>query len=139
MQHTKFIEAVTMLALNLSFLCFSQGLEINNVEDACNLGHNIWKLLVAKDSTAAVSQSFGRMSHATTMGNLAVADGLQVMARWTLGYKSLVEKVRYTLQGDTIVADWDLIPEAEKEAAEADAVNDGLNRWTRVKSPGEGK
>jgi hypothetical protein len=139
MMHTKFVEGVAMLALNLSFLCFSQGLEINNVEDACNLGHNIWKLIVAKDSTAVISQSFGKMSHATAMGNLATAEGARVMSKWTLGYKSLVEKVRYTLQGDTLVADWDLIPEAEKEAVAPDSLSDGLDRWTRVKARSEAK
>lgn len=105
-----------MLSINIAWLCFSQGLEIIDIEDACKPGWNMWRLLAMKDSTAAVGPGFGRTSHATANGNLATAPGQALMSRFKLGYKLVVEKIRYTLQGETIGQEWDLVPEAEREA-----------------------
>lgn len=104
-----------MLAINIAWLCFSQGLEITEIDDACKPGWNMWRLLVSKDSVAATDPRFGRTSHATANGNLATAPGQGLMGRFKLGYKVVVEKIRYTLQGETIGQEWDLVPEAERE------------------------
>lgn len=104
-----------MLAIDIAWLCFSQGLEVIEIDDACKPGWNMWRLLVAKDSIAAVGPGFGRTSHATSNGNLATAPGQALMSRFKLGYKVVVEKIRYTLQGETIGQEWDLVPEAERE------------------------
>lgn len=113
--HSKFVEGVSMLALDIAWLCFSQGLSVNEVEDASNIGHCMWKLLVAKDSTAATNHSFGKMSHATNNGFLASAKLESAMSGFKLRYNVIADRVRYTLQGETIVADWDMVPDAEKE------------------------
>jgi len=150
-----------MLALDVAWLCFSQGLEINEFEDACSIGYCMWKLLVAKDSTASINHAFGRTSHATINGNLATAPGEAMMSKFKLRYNLIVDRIRYTLQGETIVADWDLVPDAEravptprrrseaslldgtKEAADGDnssptrqlsTSGGGVGRWTRIRA-----
>lgn len=104
-----------MLAINIAWLCFSQGLDVSEIDDACKPGWNMWRLLASKDSTAAVGPMFGRTSHATAHGNLATAAGQAIMWKFRLGYNVVVEKIRYTLQGETIGQEWDLVPEAERE------------------------
>lgn len=104
-----------MLAINIAWLCFSQGLDVSEIDDACKPGWNMWRLLAPKDSTAAVGPMFGRTSHATANGNLATATGQAIMWKFKLGYNVVVEKIRYTLQGETIGQEWDLVPEAERE------------------------
>ncbi|KAL4912184.1 UV radiation resistance protein and autophagy-related subunit 14-domain-containing protein [Aspergillus aurantiobrunneus] len=44
-----FIEGVTLLAWNVSWLCRSQGLNVgsDSWEDVCDIGKNLWQLLVA--------------------------------------------------------------------------------------------
>lgn len=113
--HTKFIEGISMLSINIAWLCFSQGLDVSDIDDACKPGWNMWRLLTAKDSTAAIGPMFGRTSHATANGNLATATGQAIMWKFKLGYNVVVEKIRYTLQGETIGQEWDLVPEAERE------------------------
>ncbi|KAI9648244.1 hypothetical protein NHQ30_002876 [Ciborinia camelliae] len=49
--HTSFLEGVILLAYNVAWLCKSQGVSIgeNNTatfEDICNIGKNLWKLLI---------------------------------------------------------------------------------------------
>ncbi|KAI5798839.1 UV radiation resistance protein and autophagy-related subunit 14-domain-containing protein [Geopyxis carbonaria] len=151
----KYIEGVSMLAMDIAWLCFSQGLEVNNVDDACNIGQNMWRLLIAKDSTAMNTTTFGRTSHATANGNLATALGQSIMGGFTLGYMAIVDRIRCTLQAETIVADWDLVPEAEigAEPPDKSTISLDLNRnditggrqdstdtgsnigqWTRIRS-----
>lgn len=113
--HSKFIEGVSMLALDIAWLCYSQGLLINEVDDAANIGHCMWKLLVAKDSTAITNPMFGKASHATATGHLASARQEPVMRDFKLRYNLIADRIRYTLQGETIVADWDMVPDAEKD------------------------
>lgn len=160
--HSKFIEGVSMLALDIAWLCYSQGLHINEVEDACNIGHCMWKLLVAKDSTAVTNPSFGKVSHATINGYLASSRFEPVMRDFKLRYNLIADRIRYTLQGETIVADWDMVPDAEKEtkairrrsvagiteeqAAESASPSlrpsslsgGGVGRWTRIRARNDG-
>lgn len=128
--HTKFIEGISLLAINVSYLCFTQGLEINEVDPACAPGANMWQLLVSREPVPA----FGRVSHATCNGNLATAPKIAAMTRFKVGYKSVVEKIRNTLQGETIIAGWDLVPDAGAEPAEGKGMG-----WTRIRAPGEEK
>lgn len=80
------------------------------------------------------------------------------MARFRVGFKSVVEKVRNTLQGETIVADWDLVGDvvgggdggggnaavggnADREVDGEDGGRGGrdgrMPGWTRIRAPGE--
>lgn len=132
--HSKFVEGVSMLALDIAWLCFSQGLPVNEVEDASNIGHCMWRLLVAKDSTAATNGGFGKMSHATNNGFLASARQEAVMAGFKLRYNVIADKVRYTLHGETIVADWDMVADAEKDGDQAATGDKSVRRRASVVS-----
>ncbi|KAG0131542.1 UV radiation resistance protein and autophagy-related subunit 14-domain-containing protein [Tuber indicum] len=149
--HTKFIEGISLLAINIAYTCFTQGLEINDVDAVCAPGANLWSLLVSRDTPVP---AFGRMSHGSCLGNLATAGRMAGMARFRVGFKSVVEKVRNTLQGETIVADWDLVGDVlgggrnaaagggtDKEVDGEDGGKGGregrMPGWTRIRAPGE--
>jgi len=153
--HTKFIEGISLLAINVAYTCFTQGLEINDVDAVCAPGANLWSLLVSRDTPVP---AFGRMSHGSCLGNLATAGRVVGMARFRVGFKSVVEKVRNTLQGETIVADWDLVGDvvggggggggnaavggnADREVDGEDGGKGGregrMPGWTRIRAPGE--
>lgn len=161
--HSKLVEGISMLALDIAWLCYSQGLFANEVEDASNIGYCMWKLLVAKDSTAVTSPAFGRMSHATINGNLTLARHEPVMAGFRLRYNLIADRIRTTLQGETMVADWDMVADAEEHDsatsrrrsvpdAEIDSFEDaalsfpagpassggGVGKWTRIRSRNDG-
>ncbi|PWW73547.1 hypothetical protein C7212DRAFT_347044 [Tuber magnatum] len=162
--HTKFIEGISLLAINIAYTCCTQGLEINDVDAVCAPGANLWALLVSRDTPVP---AFGRMSHGSCLGNLATAGRVAGIARFRVGFKSVVEKVRDTLRGETIVADWDLVGDVlgggggggggggcgvgEGDAAtegnvsgEVDGDDGGrggregrMPGWTRIRAPGE--
>lgn len=145
-----------MLSLNVAWLCYSQGLQINEVEDATNLGLCMWKLLVANDSTAVDNPAFGKVSHATISGYLANARNGVVMKDFKLRPNLIADRIRYTLQQETMAADWDMMPEAGREmrrrsvqALEDDqedqgspagpsSVTGGVGRWTRIRARNDG-
>jgi hypothetical protein len=94
------------------------------------------------------------MSHGSCLGNLATAGRMAGMARFRVGFKSVVEKVRNTLQGETIVADWDLVGDVlgggrnaaagggtDREVDGEDGGKGGregrMPGWTRIRAPGE--
>lgn len=104
-----------MLAYNIAYICYMQGLEINDVDEACNMGRNLVQLLTAKDCTAATNPAFGKLSNATIVGNIATVEGKKSVAGFTLRYMAVLERIRLTLQGETMVADWDLVSDAESE------------------------
>lgn len=154
--HSKFIEGVSMLAWDIAWICYSQSLLINELEDACNIGYNMWKLLVAKDSTAATNPSFGKTSHSTIHGNLTYAKYEPLMGGFKLRVSVVADKIRSTLQGETIVSGWDLVSDAdaggappppscgslgdgESSASPRDrtASTTGGGKWTRIKSRAE--
>lgn len=104
-----------MLAYNIAYICYTQGLEVNDVDEACNMGKNLVQLLTAKDCTAATNPAFGRLSNTTIVGNIATVEGKKNVAGFNLGYKLVLERIRLTLQGETMVADWDLVSDAETD------------------------
>ncbi|CUS11146.1 unnamed protein product, partial [Tuber aestivum] len=149
--HTKFIEGISLLAINIAYTCCTQGLEINDVDAVCAPGVNLWSLLVSRDTPVP---AFGRMSHGSCLGNLATAGRVAGIARFRVGFKSVVEKVRNTLQGETIVADWDLVGDVLGAGAGAGTSGGGgggvdgedggrggregrMPGWTRIRAPGE--
>ncbi|KAL4883613.1 UV radiation resistance protein and autophagy-related subunit 14-domain-containing protein [Aspergillus karnatakaensis] len=111
-----FIEGVTLLAWNVSWLCRSQGLNLasDSWEDVCDIGKNLWQLLVAppgqsstlvraltgrdiqskmktpKDSprtTIQRTKSFpmlGHYSHGTAHSFLGASEGTEFIRSWRL-------------------------------------------------------
>lgn len=62
--HALFIEGVSLLAWNISWLCRTQGLNVgsDSWEDICNVGKNMWQLLVspAAQNVSAMRAVSGR-------------------------------------------------------------------------------
>ncbi|KAL4996508.1 UV radiation resistance protein and autophagy-related subunit 14-domain-containing protein [Aspergillus recurvatus] len=111
-----FIEGVTLLAWNVSWLCRSQGLNLgsDSWEDVCDIGKNLWQLLVAppgqsstliralagrdlqsktkahKDAPRTMIQrvkSFpmlGHYSHGTAHSFLGASEGTEFIRNWRL-------------------------------------------------------
>jgi hypothetical protein len=111
-----FIEGVTLLAWNVSWLCRSQGLNLgsDSWEDVCDVGKNLWQLLVAppgqsstlvralagRDIQAKIktpkysprttiqrTKSFpmlGHYSHGTAHSFLGASEGTEFIRNWRL-------------------------------------------------------
>ncbi|KAF9894192.1 hypothetical protein FE257_007694 [Aspergillus nanangensis] len=111
-----FLEGVTLLAWNVSWVCRTQGLNLasDSWEEVCDIGKNMWQLLVAppaqastltrafagrdiqtkmklaKDSpktTIQRTKSFpmlGHYSHGTVHSFLGASDGTEFMRSWRL-------------------------------------------------------
>ncbi|KAL4986959.1 UV radiation resistance protein and autophagy-related subunit 14-domain-containing protein [Aspergillus falconensis] len=111
-----FIEGVTLLAWNVSWLCRSQGLNLgsDSWEDVCDIGKNLWQLLVAppgqsstliralagrdlqskakahKDSPRTMIQRMksvpmlGHYSHGTAHSFLGASEGTEFIRNWRL-------------------------------------------------------
>ncbi|KAI9367819.1 UV radiation resistance protein and autophagy-related subunit 14-domain-containing protein [Aspergillus egyptiacus] len=116
MTYALFIEGVSLLAWNVSWLCRSQGLNLgsDSWEDVCDVGRNLWQLLVAppgqptnlmrafagrdlhvkikssKDSPRTAIQrtkSFpmlGHYSHGTAHSFLSASEGTEFIRNWRL-------------------------------------------------------
>lgn len=115
-KYALFLEGASLLAWDVSWLCRTQGLNVgsDSWEDICNIGKNMWQLLVAppaqsltamravsgrdlqsklksgKDSpktTIQRTKSFpmlGHYSHGTSHSFLGAAEGTEFMRTWKL-------------------------------------------------------
>ncbi|KAJ9272272.1 hypothetical protein DTO212C5_1457 [Paecilomyces variotii] len=111
-----FLEGACLLAWNISWLCRTQGINVgsDSWEDVCNLGKNMWHLLVAPSAQASTvmrvhsgpdvqaklkslrhsprtsiqrTKSFpmlGHFSHGTSHSFLGAVDGTEFMRTWRL-------------------------------------------------------
>lgn len=112
-----YIEGVSLLALDIAWLCKSQGIEdINKVEDVWAIGKNLWQLLVSQRSRSHQKQDkrLGVFSHGTAKRNLASAEGLDLFRDWKVGNSNrLMDKLRNYLLTEISGAEWDLLEEKE--------------------------
>lgn len=111
-----FLEGVTLLAWNISWICRTQGLSLasDSWEEICDIGRNLWQLLLAPPAQAATlvrtaaerdaqtryksaKASFkttsqrtkmlpmlGHYSHGTVQGFLGASEGTEFMRTWKL-------------------------------------------------------
>lgn len=111
-----FLEGATLLAWNISWLCRTQGINLgsDSWEDVCDIGKNLWQLLVASPAQASTltrafagrdvqtklkaakdsprttiqrTKSFpmlGHYSHGTVHSFLGASEGMQFMRTWKL-------------------------------------------------------
>lgn len=114
-----YIEGVTLLAWDLAWLCRSQGFDhINTFEDFCNIGKNLWYLLVTQHrrsrSTKDQTSTLGVFSHGSAQNNLSSAAGVEMMKDWSLGSSARIgDKVKKALSAEISGADWDFLDERE--------------------------
>ncbi|KAL4734645.1 UV radiation resistance protein and autophagy-related subunit 14-domain-containing protein [Aspergillus similis] len=138
-----FIEGVALLAWNVSWLCRSQGLNLgsDSWEDVCDIGKNLWQLLVAPpgQSSALIAtrkgsyqtkahkdfprtkiqrtKSFpmlGHYSHGTAHSFLGASEGTEFVRNWKLPSPTkVVDRLKSTLLGEMASAEWELLEENE--------------------------
>ncbi|KAL4813386.1 UV radiation resistance protein and autophagy-related subunit 14-domain-containing protein [Aspergillus spinulosporus] len=138
-----FVEGVTLLAWNVSWLCRSQGLNLgsDSWEDVCDIGKNLWQLLVAPpgQSSALIAtrkgsyqtkahkdfpktmiqrtKSFpmlGHYSHGTAHSFLGGSEGTEFVRNWRLPSPTkVVDRLKSTLLGEMASAEWELLEENE--------------------------
>ncbi|KJY01046.1 hypothetical protein TI39_contig305g00013 [Zymoseptoria brevis] len=128
-----YIEAITMIAYDIAWLCRTQGIDtINTFEETCHIGRNLWQLLVhqgrrrptldrrisalsgksAQDSRS--TGSLGVFSHATARNNLASPEGAAFMRDFKLSSPGrLADKLKNTLLGEFSGAEWEMLEEKE--------------------------
>lgn len=155
-----FLEGVTLLAWNVSWLCRTQGLNIasDSWEEICNIGKNMWQLLVAPPlEEATLMRAFavretkpmkplrdlpktslqktisfpmmGHYSHGTVHSFLGASEGTEFVRTWRLPIPlKVVDKLKSTLLGEMASAEWEVLEEKEW--------NDSEQSSTRVLAQG---
>jgi hypothetical protein len=138
--YSLYIEAITMIAYDIAWLCRTQGIDtINTFEDTCHVGRNLWQLLVHQGrrrppldrKISALSGrsgqdsrntgSLGVFSHATVLNNLASPEGAEFMKDFRLsGPSRLADKLKNTLLGEVSGAEWELLEEKEWDVERED-------------------
>ncbi|KAF7189361.1 Autophagy-related protein [Pseudocercospora fuligena] len=130
-----FIEGVTMLAYNVAWLCKTQGMDsINNFDDVCAIGKNLYQLLMASSrkppmsrkqtgTSSKVTTTSGKEDQGTRLGvfshnsaehNLASAEGLLYMRDWKIGSSTrLADKLLQFLASEMSAAEWEIVKEDE--------------------------
>ncbi|EEP76628.1 predicted protein [Uncinocarpus reesii 1704] len=161
--YTLFLEGVSLLAWNVSWVCRSQGLQIgqDSWEDVCEMGRNLWQLLVAppalakalagrdlqvkpsnsKETTRGTLQRtkslplLGHYSHGTAHSFLGNAEGNEFAKTWKLpSALKVADKLKSTLLGEIASAEWELLEQDEWDEASAAQAEDGVVNGKRASS-----
>ena len=129
-----FLEGVTLLSYDIAWLCCSQGLfagDKGSFEDICNMGRNLYNLLITqqiqtanhaspnlinkpthKDAPVddATNPGIGPYSHGTTRNFLGGAEGTEFVRSFKLpSPMKLADKLKKKLMGDAPAPDWEVL------------------------------
>ncbi|KAH6711440.1 UV radiation resistance protein and autophagy-related subunit 14-domain-containing protein [Leptodontidium sp. MPI-SDFR-AT-0119] len=136
-----FLEGVTLLAYDIAWVCKSQGIPVgdeSNFEDICNLGRNLYNLLIgtrprpSPGSRASSAQStptkggrdtdgeserknpsfttMGNFSHGTAHSFLGGAVGTDFIRSWKLPSPTkLADKLKSKLLSEVANAEWEML------------------------------
>jgi hypothetical protein len=138
--YSLFVEGVTLLAYDIAWLCKSQGIpvgESSSFEDICNIGRNLFNLLIGSQSRPPIgrvpsaqstptrggrdesegedkkttsSSIMGRFSHGTAHSFLGNADGTEFIRSWKLlSPMKLADKLRTKLLSEVANAEWEVL------------------------------
>lgn len=138
-----FIEGVSLLAYDMAWLCRIQGLkeELNSWEDLSPMGRNLYRLLLAQDSTPPslpenpldkdspvrggasgakrrTSVAYGEISHATAHSFLNLAENAQFLDKWGLSPTLVTDELRAFLLAEQQAQEWDVLSQKEWEDME---------------------
>lgn len=129
-----FIEAVMLLAWDVAWLCRTQGIDdINSFADVCAIGKNLYRLLVAQESSApstlAVTKHgapasdrdqpnsntrLGSLSHGSAHGSLFSAEGRELVRSWRLASPArLIDRFKSYLLAEISNTEWDFVDDDE--------------------------
>ncbi|CAL3972444.1 unnamed protein product [Diplocarpon coronariae] len=150
-----FLEGITLLAYDVAWVCKSQGIPVgdeNGFEDICNIGRNLYHLLIGpkprsapssrappsaqstptkgsrdteveSDGSKATITTVGRYSHGTAHSFLGSAEGTEFIRSWKLlSPMKLVDKLKGKLLSEVANAEWEVLD------ADAWAVDDEPGR-----------
>lgn len=147
-----FVEGVVLLAYNIAWACCSQGVAFgdrNSYEDVCNMGQNLWRLLIgdqlhrksvepafptshghadgntkedAVDDIGRHKPRIGRWSHGATHTFLGSVDGTE----FSRGFKllsptKLVDRLKKRLASEVPILEWERIEANEVRAMDWEA------------------
>jgi hypothetical protein len=139
-----FLEGVTLLAYDVAWVCKSQGIPVgedSSFEDVCNIGKNLYNLLLGSRprpappsrvpstqstptkggrDTEAESEdrknipvpSMGRYSHGAAHSFLGSADGTEFIRSWKLlSPMKLADRLKAKLMSEVANAEWEVLDE----------------------------
>jgi hypothetical protein len=137
-----FVEGVTLLAYDVAWLCKSQGLPVGeegNFDDICNIGRNLYNLLIGirpkqppssrvpssqttptklgqdgendnTDRKTATPSLGGKYSHGTAHSFLGSSEGTEFIRSWKLpNPMKLADKLKGKLMSEVANAEWELL------------------------------
>lgn len=128
--YSYFIEAVSLLAYDIAWLCSSQGMtfgEKHTFEEVCQMGRNLYTLLIesapkndkGKNTSTSSADSerskndrnwIGRYSHGTTYYHLGGPEGTELVKSFKLPNPSrIADKLKKKLIGDAPIPDWEIL------------------------------
>ncbi|PBP21016.1 hypothetical protein BUE80_DR008182 [Diplocarpon rosae] len=160
-----FLEGITLLAYDVAWVCKSQGVPVgdeSSFEDICNIGRNLYNLLIGPklrsapssrvpstqstptkgdrdtngegDGSKAIFTTMGRYSHGTAHSFLGSAEGTEYIRSWKLlSPIKLVDNLKGKLLSEVANAEWELLD------ADAWAVEDEPGRDAVVIGDRQGK
>lgn len=145
-----FLEGVTLLAYDIAWLCCSQGVsvaDLANFDEVCQLGRNLYNLLITQQTPARVAAVAGaannadapswrgRYSHGSTYYSLVSAEGTELVRSFRIpGPMKLADKLRRKLMGDA--PDWEVLEDDAWKVEEGDI---GSNDQPTVAKEGTAK
>ena len=140
-----FLEGVSLLAWDVAWVCRSQGSGAGSDawEDVCNMGRNLWNLLISPPQSPALMRvlstrdvqgrqksgkespipalakaksvpKLGQFSHASAHSFLGASDGQEFLRGWKLSkFNMISDPLRAALIGEMNNAEWELLEEPE--------------------------
>lgn len=142
-QYSLFLEGAAMLAYNIAWVCYTQGLEIADTEEAMRPGWNIWRLLVA-GAGGVENGKFGRWSHGSAGAFLMGRDGSNMLREWHISFGQIFERLHVLMLGENLGLEWDLVEEVGEEFGDGGNGGDsgaekrisaaGAGGWTKVRA-----
>jgi len=139
--HSLFLEGVTLLAYNIAWLCKSQGIPVgenSSFEDVCNIGRNMYNLLLGpfprpspssrvpssqitptkngdlskndEDKRNMQSHIMGRYSHGTAHSFLGSAEGTEFIRSWKIPSPiKMADRLKSQLMSEVANSEWEVL------------------------------
>ncbi|KAK0630126.1 UV radiation resistance protein and autophagy-related subunit 14-domain-containing protein [Bombardia bombarda] len=137
--YSLFLEGVSLLAYNIAWACCSQGVSFGDkdlYEDICNMGQNLWRLLIGdqlhrrsveptfpasltptggspmkeEEHAEMTNLMIGRWSHGTTHTSLSIAEGTEFIRNFKiLTPTKIVDRLKRRLSSEAPMLEWEKI------------------------------
>ncbi|RMJ12946.1 hypothetical protein CDV36_007408 [Fusarium kuroshium] len=147
--YSYFIEGVTLLAYNIAWACSTQGVPVGekgSFEDICNMGRNLYNLLINQQSTGTDGKPthLGQFSHGTAYNFLSAAEGTELAKNFKLPNPiKLADKLKKKLLSEAPTPDWEVLDDdawkveetpVDKPSEDKSSPRRGSSGWMKVKN-----